>query len=181
MLHRKGFYVKKPQYVNIYPRTETFSAPARSFCGVNPRTGVAALPCKKLYEYESFDEIKETFERQMKYCLDWTVSYASMYELAYSANFPCVLASALIDGCMESGKDATEGGAKYNRTGLTACGTANVADSFMAIKKLCFDEKTVSLRELYDALMANWEGYEPLRQTIINDVPHYGKGIYSPI
>ena len=142
--------------------------------GVNPRTGVTALPCKKLYEYDSFDELKETFAREMKYCLDWSVSFASMYELAYSANFPCVLASALIDGCMESGRDATEGGAKYNRTGLTACGTANVADSLMALKKLCFDDKTVSLRDMYDALLADWEGYEDLRNTIINDVPHYG-------
>ncbi len=125
--------------------------------GINPRTGVAALPCKKLYEYESFEEFKQTFERQMKYCLDWSVSYASMYELTYSTNFPCVVASALIDGCMESGKDAT-----------------NVADSLMAIKKLCFDDKSVTLRELYDALQANWDGYEQLRQRIINEVPHYG-------
>ena len=47
----------------------------------------------------------------------------------------------------------------------------------MAIKKLCFDDKTVTLRELYDALHANWEGYEDLRQTIINEVPHYGNDV----
>ena len=80
----------------------------------------------------------------------------------------------MMKGCIESGKDVTEGGAKYNRTGMTACGTANVADSLMAIKKLCFDEKSVSLREMYDALEANWEGYNDLRQRVINDVPHYG-------
>ena len=145
--------------------------------GVNPRTGKTALPCKKLYEYDSFEEIKETFEKEMKYCMDWGVSYCSMYELAYSQNFPCIVASAMMDGCMESGKDATEGGAKYNRTGLTMCGTANVADGLMAIKKLCFEDKTVSLREMYDALQANWEGYEQLRQTINSEVPHYGNDI----
>jgi formate C-acetyltransferase len=142
--------------------------------GVNPRTGKTAIPCKKLYEYESFEELKETFVREMKYCLDWAVSYVSMYELAYSTFFPCVTASAMMEGCLESGKDVTEGGAKYNRTGLTACGTANVGDSLMAIKKLCFDDRTVTLREMYDALQADWKGYEQLRQTIINEVPHYG-------
>jgi formate C-acetyltransferase len=60
----------------------------------------------------------------MKFCMDWAVSYVSMYELAYSQNFPCIVASAMMEGCMESGKDVTEGGAKYNRTGMTACGTA---------------------------------------------------------
>jgi len=142
--------------------------------GVNPRTGRMALPCKKLYEYESFEELKETFVKQMQYVLDWTTSYANMFELMYSTFFPCVSASVMMDGCIENGRDVTEGGAKYNRTGLTACGTANVGDSLMAIKKLCFDDKTVSLREMYDALQANWEGYEDLRQTIINEVPHYG-------
>ena len=78
---------------------------------------------------------------------------------------------------MEKGKDVTEGGAKYNRIGMTACGTANVGDSLMTIKKLCFDDKTVSLQEMYDAVMNNWEGYEQLRQIVINEVPHYGNDI----
>ena len=145
--------------------------------GVSPRTGKTAIPVPKLYEYKSFDEVKEAFEKLLEYCMNWTVSYTSMYELAYSQYFPCVVASSMMEGCMESGKDVTEGGAKYNRTGLTACGTSNVGDSLMTIKKLCFDDKTVSLQTLYDALQADWVGYEDLRQQIINEVPHYGNDI----
>jgi len=145
--------------------------------GVNPGTGVTALPCKKLYEYESFEELQEAFLAQMRYILDWNVSYNNMFEMAYSTWFPCVSASVMMEGCIESGMDVTEGGAKYNRTGETGCGTANVADSLMTIKKLCFDDKTVTLRELYDALQNNWEGAEELRQIITNDVPHYGNDI----
>ena len=145
--------------------------------GVNKRSGKVGLPCKKLYEYESFDEFKAAFEAQMQNALDWSVSYSNTFEMVYSHYFPCVVASSMIEGCLESGKDVTEGGAKHNRCGLTAIGTANVGDSLMTIKKLCFDDKTVSLRELYDALEADWEGYEDLRQTIINAVPHYGNDI----
>jgi formate C-acetyltransferase len=142
--------------------------------GRSPRTGKMSVPVPMLYEYKSFEEVKDVYVKLVEYCIDWTVSFSSMYELAYSQNFPCVTASVMMDGCMESGMDVTEGGAKYNRTGLTACGTANVADSLMAIKKLCFDDKTVTTRELYDALQADWEGYEQLRQTVINGIPHYG-------
>ena len=145
--------------------------------GVLPRSGKTAIPLPKLYEYESFDQLKENLVKLMRYCLEWTVSFSSMFELFYSENFPCVVASTMMEGCMESGTDATAGGAKYNRTGLTAAGTANIADSLMAIKKLCFDEKRVSLREMYDALNANWEGYEELRQICINEVPHYGNNV----
>ena len=145
--------------------------------GICDRSGKMSVPVPKLYEYKSFEEMQEAYAKLLDYCLSWTVSYASIFELVYSQNFPAVVASTLMDGCLESGKDATEGGAKYNRTGLTGCGTANIADSFMAIKKLCFDEKSVTLQEFYDALQANWEGYEQLRQRIINEVPHYGNDI----
>ena len=142
--------------------------------GINPTTGKMALPCKKLYECETFDEFKANYEAELQYLLNWSVSFSNMFELMYGHYFPCIAASALMEGCMESGKDVNHGGAKYNRTGITSVGTANIADGMMAIKKLCFDDKTVSTREMFDALQANWEGYEDLRQTIINEVPHYG-------
>ena len=145
--------------------------------GVNPQTGKMAVPCKKLYECETFEEFKANYATELKYLLDWNVSFCNLFELMYGHYFPCIVASALTDGCMESGKDVNHGGAKYNRTGITAVGTANIADSLMAIKKLCFDDKTVTTREMYDALQADWEGYEDIRQTIINDVPHYGNDV----
>jgi formate C-acetyltransferase len=39
---------------------------------------------------------------------------------------------------------------------------------------MIFDKKLVSGKEYLDAILANWEGYEPLRQRILNEVPHYG-------
>ena len=39
---------------------------------------------------------------------------------------------------------------------------------------MVYDKKLISARELYDAIMSNWEGKEDLRQTILNEAPHYG-------
>ena len=77
----------------------------------------------------------------------------------------------MLDGCLQSGKDATWGGALYNQSAFCSMGTANIADGLIAIKKLCFDEKRYTLQYFYDALCANWEGYEELRQVIRNEVP----------
>ncbi len=145
--------------------------------GVNPRTGRVAVPCEKLYECESFEQFKANFEKQMIHCLDWNISYANLFELAYGTFFPCVVASSMMEGCIESGKDVNHGGAKYNRMGMTATGTANVGDSLMAIKKLCFDDKSVSTRDMFDALANNWVGYEWIREKIVKEVPHYGNNI----
>jgi formate C-acetyltransferase len=101
--------------------------------GINPSTGKMALPCKKLYEYESFEEFKAAFDAQMQYIIDWNVSYANTFEMVYSHYFPCISASALMEGCMEKGRDVTRGGAKFNRIGLPAIGTAYVGASLMAL------------------------------------------------
>jgi formate C-acetyltransferase len=135
------------------------------------------LPCKKLYEYESFEELKNEVERQGRYFLHWHMTVTNLCEIVFAENFPAIVASAMQDGCMERGLDVTLGGALYNQSSFCAMGTANMADGLMAVKKLCFDEKRYTLRYFYDALCANWEGYEELRQIIRNECPHYGNGI----
>ncbi len=42
---------------------------------------------------------------------------------------PIPVLSATMTGCMESGKDVMYGGAKYNSSGSSGVGCANVADS----------------------------------------------------
>ncbi len=70
-----------------------------------------------------------------------------------------------------------DGGSRYNSTGTSGIGMGNVAEALNVIDRLCFKEKRYTTRELYDALIHNWEGSEELRQYIINEVPHYGNGI----
>jgi formate C-acetyltransferase len=143
--------------------------------GVNPLTGIqAGLPTGYLYEMKTFDEVLDAVKRQMAYFLRWHMTMTNMYEIESAELHPLPIVSATMDGCMETGKDVTCGGAKYNSTGVSGIGTANIADSLAAIKYMVFDRKECTARELHDALMANWEGFEPLRQKILNDVPHYG-------
>jgi formate C-acetyltransferase len=146
--------------------------------GTNPKTGCdAGLKTGLLEDYKSFDELKEAFLAQLRFFLNWHISMVNLYELAYSMFFPCVSASVAMEGCMESGKDVMDGGAKYNSTGFTALGTGNVADSLIAIKRLVFEEKSVPAAEFRQALLDNWVGHEELQARIINELPHYGNNI----
>ena len=134
------------------------------------------LPCKKLYEYESFEELKAEFERQAKHYID---SMARMYHFAaltFNTEWPVLSASMMTEGCLETGRDVTWGGATYNGMGSMINAVGTIGDSLTVIKKLCFDDKIVSTKELYEALRDNWEGegQELLRQRIINALPHYG-------
>ncbi len=146
--------------------------------GRNPKTGYQC-PVQDgfLYEMEHFEQFKGAFADYVHYGLNWCVTGMNFYELMYSENFCSVVASATMDGCMESGLDVTWGGAKYNSTGITACGIGNVADALYAIKHYCFDTTRWTLRELYDALSANFEGYEELYSVLNNEMAHYGNNV----
>ncbi len=138
------------------------------------------LPCKKLYEYDSFEEFQAEFERQCKHYIDEMARMYHFAALVFNTAWPVLSASMMTAGCLESGKDVTWGGATYNGTGSMIGAVATVGDSLYVIKKLCFDDKTVSARDLYDAICANWVGFEKLRQTILHAVTHYGNDDDGP-
>ncbi|MDR0839380.1 MAG: hypothetical protein LBN99_07025 [Oscillospiraceae bacterium] len=147
----------------------------------DPMTGVeSGPPTKKLYEYDTFEELQDEFVRQAKVGLDNMGRLNHFAALVFETEWPAPSVSVMTEGCMDSGKDVTWGGAKYNGTGTMTNAIATVTDSLMSIKKLCFDDKTVSTRELYDALVTNWEGKELLRQRILNEVPFYGNDNDEP-
>jgi formate C-acetyltransferase len=143
--------------------------------GTNPYNGASnGIHTGFLYDMKSLDEVKEATRKQIEYFFNWGVSLQNFIEYQSMWYVPQAALSISIEGCMEKGKDVECGGAKYNSFGHTATGLATIADSITAIKYMCFDKKLCTTRELYDAIMANWVGYEQLQQTIINECPHFG-------
>jgi formate C-acetyltransferase len=143
--------------------------------GVNPMNGKQAkLHTGYLYEMDDIEKVREAYRLMADYCLKWYVSINNYAEYLTPYNFAHADLSISMDGCMEQGIDCAAGGCKYNSYGGTATGLATIADCLATIKYMCFDNEKITTRELYDAVMANWEGYEPLRQQILNEVPHYG-------
>ncbi|MCQ2406525.1 MAG: hypothetical protein MJ067_04860 [Oscillospiraceae bacterium] len=143
--------------------------------GKNPFNGAQCeVKTGYLYEMNSIEEVKEAFVKIASYVLKAQVSLENFIESIYMHYDRYPILSISMEGCMESGKDVVCGGAKYNSFGSTAVGLATVADSITTIKYMCFDKKLCTTRELYDAVMANWEGYEELRQKVLSLVPHFG-------
>ncbi len=91
-----------------------------------------------------------------------------------ATELPFPVLSALTVGCMESGRDVMDGGALYSPAGVNLFGIGNVADGLAALKRLVYEESKVSLAELREALLADFEGYESLQQMLISQAPKYG-------
>jgi formate C-acetyltransferase len=134
---------------------------------VGPRTGDPRT-------FASFDQFMAAFNTQLKTIMELLIAANDIADAGRARFGPTPYVSALIDGCLENGVDITAGGARYNLVTIEGVALATTADSLAAVKKLVYDEGSVSMDELLQALDANFEGYEPLRRTLLNKAPKYG-------
>ena len=108
---------------------------------VNPMDGsTGKLPCKKLYEYESFEEIKEEMERQMKFYIDSVTRMYHFAALVFNHEWPILSASMMTESCLAKGMAVSVGGATSSGMGSMFNGVGTTADSLSAIKYLCIDK-----------------------------------------
>jgi formate C-acetyltransferase len=85
-----------------------------------------------------------------------------------------VLSSLLLDGCIERAESATRGGASLARTCISLMGGTNTIDSLCIIRQFIFEEQRCTMRQLVEALDADWQGHESLRAEILRDGRFYG-------
>lgn len=126
---------------------------------------------EKLDTYEAF---YQAFMNQVKYRIDKALKNKMRYYDEVHKIAPEPYLSALVQDCVENGRDMTNKGARYRIYSLFATGSSHAIDSLSAVKKLVYDDKLVTLKEAINAIKVNWEGYESLRQMAINRTPKYG-------
>ena len=124
----------------------------------------------------SFDSFYTAFSSQLEFLVTQSVEYNNLLAEAHSVIRPTPLLSSMMEGCIEQCKDATVAGAKYNTSGVACIGLSDIVDSLMVIKKLVFDDASVSMPELVNALQHNFHGSERLHALIMNKVPKFGSG-----
>ena len=129
---------------------------------------------KNLSEFTSFDEFYKAYKEEFKHFIDFGMDSIKILEKAFPRYCPHPYTSMLMEGCVESGRDITDGGAKYNLTAVNGCGMANTADSLAAIKKVIFEDNLFTLDKLKEILSNNFQGEEALRQLLINKAPKFG-------
>lgn len=119
-----------------------------------------------LADFEAFYSL---YWKQVEYFADIAVKGASGCDKTLADNRPVPFISAIMKDCVEKGRDFRMDGARYNFSGFLCHGVANLGDAMHVIKKYCFDEKIISFAELGKALVANWKGYEALRERILGE------------
>ncbi len=142
--------------------------------GVDPKTGKQiGAKTGDPRQFETFDDVLSGFKAQMHYCTRLLAIENNVIDQIHAELMPHVFYSMVIPDCIENGKDATSGGARYNWTGPIGVGIANAGDGLTAIKKVVFEDREATMDQLVDALEANFEGYETLHRKLLA-APKYG-------
>lgn len=125
-------------------------------------------------KFETYEEYEAAFYKQFEYLLGLAAERNNIEMISQRALFPDPFRSSLMNDGIKLGKDILDRTFKFdNASLLCAVGGVNVADSLAAVKKLVYDEKKYTMKDLLAALDADWEGFEDMRQDFLR-APKYG-------
>lgn len=143
--------------------------------GVDPRTGMKiGLSTGDPAAFASFEALYNAFVVQMEHFLDIKVRGSNVIERLYAEYMPAPFLSVITNDCIQKGKDYNAGGARYNTSYIQGVGIGTITDSLTAIRRLVYEEKSLSMAEFLTALAQNFEGYERLHAIVWNKMPKYG-------
>jgi len=128
---------------------------------------------KKRREYHAIEDVIQAFKEQVEEGVSRLIDDLRAIEAGNKNYHPTPFSSMLVQGCLESGKDLTEGGAVYNSSGIQGVGVADVADSFSAIHDVVFKENKYSMAQVLKSLRQNFKQNEKLRAELLT-APKFG-------
>ncbi|KJM35386.1 formate C-acetyltransferase [Enterobacter cloacae] len=124
----------------------------------------------------TYEGLIEHIRARINHYIALMVEGSNICDIGHRDWAPVPLLSSFISDCLETGKDITDGGARYNFSGVQGIGIANLSDSLHALKGLVFEQQRLSFDELLAVLKANFatpEG-EKVRARLINRFEKYG-------
>jgi pyruvate formate-lyase/glycerol dehydratase family glycyl radical enzyme len=192
-LHNTGYSLEDARHYVIIGCVEptgqgnSFSATGRMFMNLpgvleltlnngysNFSENIDGLQTGILEDFTTYDQFYNAFIRQLKFNIEKCVKIAEVGDREAMNYFQHPFVSATLEGCLESGKDYVCGGAKYNFSSITAYGFATLVDSMYNIKKVVYDEKSMSLPNFIKTINSNFEENEVYRQKLINNYVKWG-------
>ena len=126
--------------------------------------------------FPTFDSFFNAYATQQKFLIDQAIEHNNNLAAIHAKYRPSPLLSTVMDGAIAKAQDVTSGGAKYNSSGTSNIGLADVTDSLLVIKKLVYDEKHLSFRELRNALDTNFKNDPALKAYVQNKIGLFGSG-----
>lgn len=140
--------------------------------GLDP--GAEAPDKRQPRTFASFDDLTAAYRAHLAEVIRQAAQDENVAQATrrYHGGFP--LLSCFVNDCLARGKDIDHGGARHNWIEPSFVGLSNLVDSLAAIRQFVFDQGTVGITQLAQALASDFKGREDLRQMLSNRAPKYG-------
>ncbi|HPY76986.1 MAG TPA: glycyl radical protein [Anaerohalosphaeraceae bacterium] len=142
--------------------------------GKDPRTGIQIGPkTGDAAAFTAYEQLRNAYQTQLRYFIDVKIRGNNLIERLYAKWLPAPFLSVLVDDCIACGRDYHNGGPRYNTTYIQGVGIGTLADAMTAVRYHVFDQKTITMSTLLDALSADFQGHEALQKQL-SQSPRYG-------
>lgn len=146
--------------------------------GYDPQTGAdIGVRTGSVENFRTFEDFRDAYYRQTECLIGKAFVISDFYDSHLLDINPAPVYSGSMPDSVKCGRDAYQNGVKYNNTVMFLSCHATAADSLMMVKKHVFDRHDVTMSELRDALLHNWEGYEALHDVMKNDPEKFGNNM----
>ena len=134
---------------------------------LGPQTGA-------MKDFTSYGDFENAFKTQLRFFMGLYNEEHNILIKATGAKFCDVVHSAFAYEGISSGQDMNCRKMYYeNASMFNPIGMINTANSLAAVKKLVFEDHAFDMETLWNAIEANWEGYENV-QLACRNAPKFG-------
>lgn len=146
--------------------------------GLDKRTGYTLLKGNgSLKDFTDYTFLWKAWEKNIEYYTKLSVVSDKIADTML-LEYPDIFCSSLIDDCIERAKTAKEGGAVYDIVSGLQVGLSNAANCFAALKKVVYEDKTLTLEEVINAIETDFSGIKGEKiRTLLENAPKYGNDI----
>ena len=127
---------------------------------------------------DSYEKLTSALKKQIYRILDLTCSKVKKHRECSVFNAPRPYKALLTEGCIGSGCDFNDAGAKYDFYQIMLGGIPNLADSLEVLREFVYKRKKYTLSEIKDILVSDYPD-ESVRQEFINKAAKFGNDIDS--
>ncbi len=143
--------------------------------GTDPGTGRQLGPrTGDPHDFAAFRDVLDAYARQLRYFVGLKIAANNVIERLYATAMPAPFMSVLMDDCIERARDYHNGGPRYNTTYIQGVGMGTLTDSLASINYHVFDNRTLTMAQLLEAMAADFQGGEALRMQLATQTPAYG-------
>lgn len=125
---------------------------------------------ERLENIQDFDDLLDCYLSYLKRNLKAIKRVLSPIRHQYNP-----LLSVFTDDCKGRKADVSWGGAKYHNVGITSVAMGNLIDSLLYMKEFVFEKKELTLYELKEMIITDFEGFEELFIKVHKKDSYFGR------